>query len=196
VPAANTTRTVQSHCPLSSSTQCQRCCCIGVPYNVSHNLKVTDLNSTEQQWAPSSSSSVHTYLLGYLNSMKYIIVCMEYTPHCIYHFQLCTIGTLHLHPVTYPLIPCYVPNKTIHTMPYTIRIGIYSEARIGQTCIHHGIKHPDYGIYHGIYQKLVYSSIYHGNYHEATIGPGSRQLVYTMVYTMAYTCSYGIYLFF
>jgi hypothetical protein len=82
-------------------------------------------------------------------------------------------------------------------MPYTIQIGIYREARIGQTCIYHGIHHPDYCIYHGIYRKT-------GIYHGATIGPGSRQvvvgfvytmvyttMVYTMVHTMVYTSLYG-----
>ena len=108
---------------------------------------------------------VRTYLIGYLNSMKYIIVCMVYTLHGIYHLQVYTIGRSHLHPGTYHLIPCYVPEKTIHTMAYTIQIGIYREARIGQTCIYHGIYHPDYCIYHGIYQK---TGIYHGIYHEAT----------------------------
>jgi hypothetical protein len=38
-------------------------------------------------------------------------------------------------------------------MPYTIQIGIYSEARIGQTCIYHGIYHPDFSIYHDTYRK-------------------------------------------
>ncbi len=61
VPVANTTRIVpwiqrhcpwvKRHCPFSSSPQCHRCCncsCI-VPFSLSHfNLKVTDLNSTEQ----------------------------------------------------------------------------------------------------------------------------------------------------
>jgi hypothetical protein len=66
---------------------------------------------------------------------------MVYTPHGIYHLQVYTIGTSHLHPVTSHLMPCYVPKKMIHTMLYTtaIRIGIYREARIGQTCIYHGI---------------------------------------------------------
>ena len=70
VPAANTTPTVpwvESHCPFSSSPQCQRCCCI-VPFSLSHfNLEVTDLNSAKQQWAPPSSAgpvvqSIHTSL--------------------------------------------------------------------------------------------------------------------------------------
>jgi hypothetical protein len=97
-----------------------------VPYSLSHfNLKVTDLNSTEQQWAPPSSGSVQTYLLGYLlDSMKYIIVCMVYIPHGTYHLQLYNIGTSYLHPVTYYLIPCYVPKTMIHTMLYTIQIGV------------------------------------------------------------------------
>jgi hypothetical protein len=147
VPAANTTRTVpgaigvKSHCPFSSSPQCQRCCCI-MPFRLSHfSLKVTDLNSAEQQWAPPSSGSVHTYLLGYLNSMKYIIVCMVYTPHGIYPiWNIPPSGIHHRYiPPSPHLMPCYDPKKMIHTMLYTIRIGIYSGARIGQTCIYHGI---------------------------------------------------------
>jgi hypothetical protein len=62
----------------------------------------------------------------------------------------------------------------IHTMLYTIRMGIYSEARTGQTCIYHGIKHPDYCVYHGIYQK---TGIYHGIYTMVY----TKKLVYTMV---------------
>jgi hypothetical protein len=103
----------------------------------------------------------------------YIIVCMLYTPHGIYHLQLYTIGTSHLHPVTYHLKQCNIPEKSRHIMPYTIKIGIYREARIGQTCIYHGIYHPDYCIYHGIYQR---TGIYHAIYYEATLGPGSRQV--------------------
>ncbi len=153
MPAVNTTWTVpwvESHCLFSSSPQCQRCCCI-VPFSLScFNLKVTDLNSAKQQWAPPSwysagpvVQSIHTSLdLGYLNSMKYIIDCMVYTPHGIYHLQVYTIGTSHLHPVILMishLMPCYVPKKMIHTMQYTIQTGIYLEARIDQTCIYHGI---------------------------------------------------------
>jgi hypothetical protein len=101
-------------------------------------LNQTDLNSAEQQLAPPSSGSVHTYLLGYLDSMKNIIVCMVCTSHGIYHLQLYTAGTSHLYPVTYHLIPSCVPKQMIHTMLYTIQIAIYREARIGQTCIYHG----------------------------------------------------------
>ncbi len=181
MPVANTTRTVpwvESHCPFKSSPQCQRCCCI-VPFSLSHfNLKVTDLNSTEQQWAPPSSGSVRTYLLGYLYSMKYIIVYMVHTPYGIYHLQLYIIGKSHLHPVTYHLIPCYLPKKMIHTMLYTIQIGVYSEARIGQTCIYQTNWYipwhipwyvpwhiPWYILLVGNLDLLLPHGIYHGIYH-------------------------------
>jgi hypothetical protein len=48
-----------------------------------------------------------------------------------------------------------------------------------------------YTMVYTIYQK---TGIYHGIYHEATIGPGSPQVVYTMVYTSLYGIYHGMYL--
>ena len=145
VPVANETRTApwgQRHCPstvLSSITSCDAWNCCN--YSLGHfNLKVTDLNSTEQQWAPPSSGSVHPYLIGYLNSMEYImeyiIFCMVY-PYSmeffcgIYHiFHVIylkwyippygyTIGISHLTICISHHLPDTYHPKLIHTKPYT-----------------------------------------------------------------------------
>ena len=109
-----------------------------------------------------TSGSVHTYLLGYLNSMKYIIVCMVYTQHGIYHLQVYTMGTSHLHPGHTTLyhamyqkkryIPWHIPPKLVYTV------------RQGQVKL----------VYTMVYTTLttVYNMVY------------TKKLVYTMVYTM------------
>jgi hypothetical protein len=85
-------------------------------------------------------------------------------------------GTSHLHPGMYR-----DHLKSIHTMPYPQKTGIYRGARTGQNSIYHGIQQPYNGIYHDIYQRI-------GIYHGTTTGPCFRQIVYTMVYTIVLWC--------
>ena len=127
--------------------------------------------------------------ISYLYHKLYDIYLIRYIPPWVY-----TIGISHLTIVTSHLHPCYIPKKSIHILPCTTKIGIYHDARTGQNCLFHGIYHGMKGIYHGIYQK---NGIYHAIYHDATTGPGSRQVVYTiiyiMLYSMVYTYFYDIY---
>ncbi len=105
---------VESHCPFSSGPQCQRCCCI-VAYGLSHfNLKVTDLNSTEQQ-SLSGPLRLHTVVQS-IHSFATLMawnILAYHSLHGIYPTRYIPPSAIHHRYITPSTWPCYIPSHTM-----------------------------------------------------------------------------------